>query len=105
LLLTRDQVEAIRTAQADYSARITAHWAKWSADLASLPDDFDAADLLKRQNKLILDAWEIARQEARTVLPRILTPVQLRLLPSWANTLYRAENPITGMRYFSTGAC
>jgi len=105
LLLTRDQVEAIRTAQADYSARITAHWAKWSADLASLPDNFDAADLLKRQNKLILDAWEIARQEARTVLPRILTPVQLRLLPSWANTLYRAENPITGMRYFSTGAC
>ncbi len=105
LMLTRDQVDAIRGAQADYSARVTAHWGKWAGELARLPDRFDSADIVKRQNQLILDAWELARQEARTVLPRILTPVQLQLLPSWPNTLYRADKPITGIRYFSSAGC
>jgi len=60
---------------------------------------------VKRQNTLINDAWEIARQEAQTTLPKILSPVQLKLLPGNARLLYNAKEPLTQIRYFSTAAC
>jgi hypothetical protein len=105
LLLTRDQVDAIRAAQASYSARIMAHWGAWAAELAGLSEAYDTPGLVKRQKTIIDDAWEIARQEAHTTLPKILSPVQLRLLPGNANMLYRAPEPLTTIRYFSTAAC
>ena len=65
----------------------------------------ESGSMPKRQNKIINDAWEIARQEAHAALPRILSPVQIRLLPGNANMLYRAAEPLTMIRYFSTAAC
>jgi hypothetical protein len=105
LLLTRDQVDALRAAQATYNGRIVAHWGTWAEALATLPDHYDVADLVKRQTKLVDDAWEIARQEARTTLPKVLTPVQLKLLPGNSSFIYRAEKPITNIRFFSTAGC
>jgi len=105
LLLTRDQVEGLRASQAEYSKRIMAHWGSWANELAGLPDHYEVADLVKRQNKLINDAWEIARQETHTELPKILTPIQLKLLPGNAGFLFKAESPITGVRYFSSASC
>ncbi|HTE44862.1 MAG TPA: hypothetical protein VK636_06430, partial [Gemmatimonadaceae bacterium] len=105
LLLTRDQVEGLRAAQADYSGRITHHWATWANALAGLPDQYNSSDLVKRQNTVINDGWEIARQEAHTTLPKILSPTQLKLLPGNAGMLQRAPQPLTGIRYFSTAAC
>ena len=105
LLLTRDQVDALRGAQASYIGRILAHWGTWAEELSTLPDHYDVADLVKRQNKLVDDAWEMARQEARTTLPKVLTPVQLELLPGNSAFIYRAEKPITNIRSFSTASC
>lgn len=105
LLLTRDQVEALRSAGADYTVRIMTHWGAWAKEMAGVPDRFSSTDLLKRQNKVINDGWEIARQDAQRVLPTILTPMQLKLLPGNAGTLFNAKEPLTGIRYFSTNAC
>jgi hypothetical protein len=105
LLLTRDQVDALRAASSNWAARIAAHWGQWAAELASLPDHYDVSDLAKRQTKLIDDAWEMARQEARATFPKILSPVQLKLLPGWAATFYQADKPMVGWRYFSTSQC
>ena len=105
LLLTRDQVDALRAAQASYNTRILAHWGTWAEQLATLSDHYDVADLVKRQNKLVDDAWEMARQEAHTTLPNVLTPVQLKLLPGNSAFIYRAEKPITNVRFFSTAGC
>jgi hypothetical protein len=105
LLLTRDQVEALQNAKAEYSRSIMAHWGTWSSELANLPDRWDVSDLVKRQNKLINDAWEIARQEAQRTLPTILSPVQLKLLPGNSRFLFNAKEPITQVRFFSTAAC
>lgn len=105
LLLTRDQVDALRTAQTNYDSRILAHWGTWAEELATLPEHYDVADLVKRQNKLVDNAWEKARQEARTTLPQVLTPAQLKLLPGNSSFIYRAENPITNVQFFSTASC
>jgi hypothetical protein len=105
LLLTRDQVDALRAASADYGQRIMAHWGTWAELLANMPDRYSVSDLVERQHKLIDDAWEIARQEAHTTLPKILSPVQLKLLPGNAAFIYRSDKPITGVRFFGTGRC
>jgi hypothetical protein len=105
LLLTRDQVDALRSAAADYSRRIMAHWGTWAEVLASAPDRYNVSELVDRQHRLIDEAWEIARQEAHTTLPKILSPVQLKLLPGNAAFIYRADKPITGVRFFGTGRC
>ena len=105
LLLTRDQVDALRQAQTQYSAKIMAHWRAWANEMANQPDRFNSDDLLKRQKDVINAGWEIARQEAHATLPRILTPLQLGLLPGNARTLYTAREPLTGIRYFTSSAC
>lgn len=105
LLLTRDQVDALRGAQAEYSARVTTHWTEWAREMASQPDRFNSVDLVKRQNKMINDGWELARQEAHKSLPIILSPIQLGLLPGNARMLYNAKEPVTGVRYFTSNAC
>ena len=105
LLLTRDQVEALRSAQAEYAARVTTHWTEWAREMASQPDRFNSVDLVKRQNKMINDGWELARQEAHKSLPVILSPIQLGLLPGNARMLYNAKEPVTGVRYFTSNAC
>lgn len=105
LLLTRDQVEALRGAQAEYATRITAHWTDWAHEMANQPDRFNSVDLVKRQNRMINDGWELGRQEAQRTLPKILSPIQLGLLPGNARMLYNAKEPVTGVRYFSTNAC
>lgn len=73
--------------------------------LAKVPDRYNVSELVNQQHKLIDDAWEIARQEARTTLPKILSPVQLKLLPGNAGFIYHSEKPITGVRFFGTGRC
>ena len=105
LLLTRDQVEALRGAQATYTARVRAHWASFATVLAKQPDDFNTPDLLKRQKAHVEAGWDIARQEAQTTLPKILTPVQLGLLPGNAKMIYESKQPIRGVRFFTSADC
>jgi hypothetical protein len=105
LLLTRDQVETLRDARAKYLGRVMAHWGEFARYLAAVPDRFDNKELAARQKKVTDDAWEIARQEAQSTLPKILTTPQLNLLPGNSGFLYKAKQPITGVRYFSSNSC
>jgi hypothetical protein len=85
--------------------RIRAHWGRFASKLAATGDDYDLADLVKQQVAATDDAWEIARVEAHTTLPKILTPTQLKILPGNSSTMYNAKEPIKGIRYFSTLSC
>jgi hypothetical protein len=105
LLLTRDQVEALQAAKVAYSKRIADHWGAWAGKLAGVPDNFNVFDLKKQDSLMVNAAWELARLEAKATLPRILSPVQLKLLPSYARTFVESKEPITGMRYFSSSGC
>jgi hypothetical protein len=105
LLLTRDQVEALRAARTQYMRRVMAHWGEFASFLAAVPDRYDAKTLAARQKKATDDAWEIARQEAHAALPKILTSAQLNLLPGNASMLFNARQPLVGVRFFSASAC
>jgi len=105
LLLSRDQVDSLRARRAAYMERVRSHWGRFAAKLAATGDDYDLPDLVKQQMVATEQAWEIARVEAQTVLPRILTPTQVKLLPGNSNMLYTAKEPIKGIRFFSTLSC
>jgi hypothetical protein len=105
LLLTRDQADALRAARATYLERIRGHWGRFAAHLAAIPDSYDADALAKEQSDATNQAWDIARDEAQATLPKILTPVQLKILPGNSRFLYESKQPIRGVRYFSTTSC
>ena len=105
LLLTRDQVDALRSARTAYVQRIRAHWGKFAAHLVAIPDVYDVKELVKQQSDATDTAWDIARDEAQTTLPKILTPVQLKLLPGNSKFIFESKQPIRGIRFFSTSAC
>jgi hypothetical protein len=103
LLLQREQVEALVAAQARYLTRVDSVWTELCEYLAGLPDDFSAAQVLQRQERVVDAVWELSRLDVRAVLPTILTPIQLRLLPGQAALLLRATGPIKGVRTYFYG--
>lgn len=103
LLLTREQSDAVAEAQQRYLARMDSLWTPLTEHLAALGDRFDATDALKRQEAAVDAAWELSRQDVQAALPRVLSPTQLRLLPWPAEMLYKAKEPMKGMRVFFAG--
>nr|MDQ6924857.1 hypothetical protein [Candidatus Eremiobacteraeota bacterium] len=103
LLLTPQLSDAITAAQTRYHARMDSLWTPLTAYLAGMSDRYDAAAALKRQEVTIDAAWELSRQDVQTELPKILSPAQLRLLPWPADMLYKAKEPIKGIRMFMSG--
>ncbi|CAN5329480.1 hypothetical protein BH23GEM2_BH23GEM2_19330 [soil metagenome] len=93
LLLSRSQADLLAAAQVGYRARLDSLWAALATDLAALGSDFDAREAIRRQERGIDDAWELSRLEAKA-LDRILSPIQLRLLPWPSNLLYHAREPV-----------
>jgi hypothetical protein len=100
LLLTADQVEQLKDAQARLRHKVDSLWTGLAEYLASLGDHFDAVEALKRQEEATDDAWEISRIEVQQALRTTLTPVQLRLLPWPAQMLYNAREKLKGIRMF-----
>lgn len=100
LLLSRDQVEALRVSQVDYRRRVDSIWADLANYLAALPNDFDVTAALARQEHATDEVWEISRQEAQR-LPSILSAVQLRVAPWPANILYRTKEKTRFRAYLS----
>ena len=98
LLLSPDQVRALLEAQQRYHATTDSIWLDLAGYLAGLPDRYDATEALRRHVLAIDAAWEAARLSIRAEAPKLLTTLQLRLLPSFAGTLLRAEQPIHGPR-------
>ena len=96
LLLAPAQVVALRQAQAAYRVRPDSAWKELGAYLAGLGERYDAAAALKRQEETSAAVWELAWREART-LGRILSPIQLKLLPWPASMLHTATEPPKGL--------
>jgi hypothetical protein len=94
LLLQREQVEALRDAQAQLARRADSAWTALAKEFAALPDDFDARRTLEHQEAVIDSVYDLVRVEVRRVLPSVLTPVQLRLLPPLTRYLLEHEGPL-----------
>jgi hypothetical protein len=103
LLLTRDQVDALNEAKAKYTQKLGDHWGRIAQYLADQPDHYNSAEALKRETDAIVKGWAIAWQEMHEVLPRILSPLQLQMLPGNAGSLYRAKEAPTHNRFFMAG--
>jgi hypothetical protein len=94
LLLSRGQVDSLQHVHAAYRLKMDTLWTGLATYLAALPDQYDAAAALMRQEATIAAGWEITRLDVREWLPRILSPIQLRILPGYAPALLRATEPI-----------
>jgi hypothetical protein len=102
LLLTRDQVDALQKADTAYRLRMDSVWTELSEYLANLPDHFDGAEALKRQEAGVDSAWEVSKIDIQTNLPKILSPIQLRLLPWVAAELMKTTGKVQ-IRVFMSG--
>ena len=105
LLLTRDQVDALRAARTAYLERLRGHWGRFAARIAATPDGYDVKELVNEQAAVTDEAWDIARDEAQRKLPEILSPVQLKILPGNSKFVFESKQPIRGIRFFSTLSC
>ncbi|HTE45352.1 MAG TPA: hypothetical protein VK636_08935, partial [Gemmatimonadaceae bacterium] len=94
LLLTPEQLRAVQATQARYRTRMDSLWFALANDFDKLGDHFDVAAAVKRQENAIDDGFEIGRLDIHANLPRLLTPVQLTVLPGQAARFYRATGPI-----------
>ncbi|MDP9348808.1 MAG: hypothetical protein M3P24_06665, partial [Gemmatimonadota bacterium] len=98
LLLAPAQTEALQAAQARYRAKLDTVWSGLAAYLADLPDQYDGAEALRRQEAAVDEAWEISRREGPTI-KEILSPLQLKLLPGMVSGVINAKEKLR-MRYF-----
>ena len=100
LLLTPEQIGALRLAQTRYRERISVVWASLAGYLRALPDGFDTRAALARQEVALTEAWETARVHIRG-LDSILSPLQLQLAPEWPVQALRRMVPGQKLRAFT----
>lgn len=101
LLLSREQSEALQRAEAAYRVRIDSVWTPLAEYLASLDDAYDADAALKKSEQATDDAWEIARQQG-PIIKSVLSPIQLRLVPSLVRAVINSEGKLR-IRIYSPG--
>ncbi|HET6763441.1 MAG TPA: hypothetical protein VFH27_07205, partial [Longimicrobiaceae bacterium] len=80
LLLTPQQTQALKQADGAYRARADSVWLGLGTYLAALPDHYDAAEAVKRQEAATDSVWALAHAERSTV-EGILSPLQITMLP------------------------
>jgi carboxypeptidase family protein len=93
LLLSPQQVAALRQVDARYQARIDSVWTGLADFLTALPDDFDPGTAYRSMDAVIDDAWELTRQDVQRELRGILTPAQLATLGGSAGQLFHSAGP------------
>lgn len=103
LLLTPDQIRAVTELQKSFAGKIDSVWTDLADWLAALPNEYNLKTTLDRQETTIDAAWELARVDVQTNLPKVLSPVQLRILPGWSASFYSSKT-MKGTRYFSYGS-
>lgn len=91
LLLTAEQQDAIKAVQREYLKGIDSLWTSLTDYLAGLPRDFNMTTVMERQEKTVDAAWEYSRLDVQKTLGKILSPVQLHLLPWEPAMLYKAK--------------
>jgi len=69
-------------------------WTALAEHLAALPDEFDTKAVLRRQERVVDEAWEFSRQDVQRTLPAVLSPVQLRILPWLPKMLYESDGKL-----------
>ena len=103
LLLSRNQAEALQKADTAYRQRMDSVWTALSEYLAGLGDDYNPADALKKQEAAVDQGWEVSRLDVQRTLPRILSPIQLKLLPWESAMLFKAKEQVH-IRIFMLGS-
>lgn len=102
LLLSREQADSLRAIDTRFRQHMDSVWTDLATYLSSLGDDYDAKVALDRQEKTVDAAWEYVRLDLKSQLPRVLSPIQLGLLPGMVGSLYRANQPMH-IRMFTIG--
>ncbi len=103
LLLTPDQSDALQKADSVYRQRMDSLWNSLGEEFAALGDEYNSAEALKRQEAAVDEGWEISRLDVQQTLPRILSPIQIRLLPWEAALLFKAKQKVQ-IRVFMAGS-
>jgi hypothetical protein len=98
LLLSREQVERLRLAEAAYAVRVDSIWTSVGKELAVLCDDYDAKLATERTENATDRAWEVARDQVGPI-KAILTPLQFLLAPGVVQYLATAKGKIM-IRYY-----
>jgi hypothetical protein len=93
LMLSPEQTGALTSAQVQYRRNVDAIWTELARYLATLPDRYNAAEALKRQEEATDRAWEASRQEGVTI-KAILSPLQQRMLPGLVDTIINSTEKI-----------
>jgi hypothetical protein len=101
LLLSRDQVEALQRVMAEYNKKVDSSWTDLATYLADLPNSYDHSEAVKRQETTIGNVWEMSRLHVQENLRKILSPLQLTMLPGWANIFDTTTRSMNGTRIFS----
>ncbi len=100
LLLTNTQVAKLRERQHLFATRVDSAWRPLVDAMATLPDEYDVDEIVRRQEAVADEVWEMARLDVREWLPQLLTPIQLTLLPWPAGYLFASEKRIKGLRIY-----
>jgi hypothetical protein len=103
LVLTADQIAAVQRADDRFRLQMDSIWRALGAELAALPDDYDAAAADKRADRAVDAAWELARTGVQAQLTAILSPVQRSMLSGWTKVLFTAARPLH-YRLFISGS-
>ncbi len=101
LLLSRDQTEALQRTMTEYNRKVDSAWTALATYLVALPDHYDHAEALKRQEDVTGAVWEMTRLHVQENLRRILSPIQLTLLPGWASRFNTTTKPMNSVRIIS----
>jgi hypothetical protein len=78
LVLSGEQLQALRAAQAPYRARVDSVWAGLAAYLAALPEKYDVAEAVRRQEEATDRAWDLNRGQGPAIRA-ILSPFQIQM--------------------------
>ena len=77
--------------QTQYLKGVDSLWTSLGDYLAGLPKTFNSAEALKRQEQTVDEVWEYSRLDVQRTLGKILSPVQLNLMPWVAALLFKAK--------------
>lgn len=95
LMLSTDQVRAIVEGQSEFNVRKDSAIKTFSQWLASLPDQYDTGEALRRQTEMYTEVLNIGRDEIQHTMQPVLNRIQIKLLPWPADVMFRATESLT----------
>ncbi|HEX9482960.1 MAG TPA: hypothetical protein VF929_00205, partial [Gemmatimonadaceae bacterium] len=93
LLISREQLEALRAGEARFRVRTDSLWLLLARELAELSDGYDVATATRQTEATTEAVWEVARSEGRRIKD-ILSPLQYTLAPGMVQYLGNVEGRV-----------